>query len=324
MVVPAWTIDDPTALDNAVQKFKNTFSANLALITNGQFQIQNANFNAIWSQVQSEFGTAGIGQNDPIAVAFSAFMTSMSGSDRAAFEKLLKEPKMAAALPVTKKLFAPDGRASVVVASAFSATWTGGGIPAPVSTTNASVDQMIAGRAREASACFETSVALGSKLKTARGTGKVAGPHYASGQIASARLRNVPGGSRQEVVYDPKALADAVSKIAASVAAGQLYIFGVLSGDNHTNVGKKFPDPEHWLLVFDVVKGQFLFWDSDSSTTELSMYPSWGPGIGILFHKSDRFSTANGGSDFDAIQNNHHLHWSTRHAYQVYVARPLS
>jgi hypothetical protein len=130
--------------------------------------------------------------------------------------------------------------------------------------------------------------------------------------------------NRQTVVYDQGQLNAAVDRIKAAISRGYLYKIGVLSGLNHEDSGPRFPNPEHWLLVFAHDGAEtFVFWDSDAVVSDIWTI-GWGRGFGLLFHKFGRFSTALDDPDFNTLSNDgEHCLNPRRHRYQAYLAAPL-
>lgn len=308
-------------LDALVKGFKDTFAANPALLTNGQFQISDVLVGDIATRVRLEL--AAILPNADLEKAFAAWQDDDTNPARAAdILTIIRRDGLEAWVPQTFRIFSADPRAADVVSTTFGATWSGSGIPAPVAVAAPSAAKVAAAFKREASACFETTGALGRKYRTAMARKAPTDPAlFQSGQLANARLVTRP--TRQEIVHDAPALGAAMAKVGAALDAGVVYRAGVMSGANHTNVGKTFPDPEHWLLLFGRDGDAFLFWDSDAATTNIATFPGWGPGIGVLFFRDNRFSTAIDTADFFAISDSAHVAETERHCYQVYNLSPF-
>lgn len=313
------TLSSTSRLDTLVADFKSLFASNPALLTNGQFQITTILINVIFQIVSDELST--ILPNSDLNDAFSRWKDDRANAAHAAeILKVIKRDKLEAWLPKTVHIFSSDPKSSAFVQAAFGSLWTSSGVPAPAAVPDPTFDKLAAARKREDSACFETTSSLGRKLRTASSMSAPARGLFESGTVAGARIGSM-GGKRQEIVYNPVQLADAMSKVGATIDRGIVYRAGVMSGENHTNVGKKFPDPEHWLLIFGRDGDQFAFWDSDSATTNISRL-GWGAGFGLLFYRNNRFSTAADPADFANVSGPNHVDEPVRHCYQVYNLTP--
>src|SRR5262249_8419417 len=146
--------------------------------------------------------------------------------------------------------------------------------------TNPTADKVLALRKIERSACYKATTSMAKKFLKARGKSITFTSTPFSGVIADARIHTEKNG-RQTVTYNPSVLADQVAKIGDAISRGYVYVVGVTSGLSHDT--KKWPDPEHYLLLFayDGVD-RFIFWDSDSQVSDIRSRPQNGPGFGMV------------------------------------------
>ena len=319
------TITVSAGLDKAVADFKAIFAANPPLVTNGQFQIQQATFKAVVKVVEDEFATINPVDSD-LRSDFNDYKDSFTDPDAAArVLKTIKRKKLEAAFPETFKVFSPDpGATPQWAAGLWNGLWATGGISAAPMISRPTAAKVLAARNREVSACHDTAFSIARKFLLAKkSSAKPSKKAYSAGQMAGAALRT--SGDRQTVIYNPTAFGAEIGKLRASMLDGYIYVVGALSGLNHTNVGMAFPNPEHWLVVFAQEGDTFVFWDSDLGTADISDLPTWGPGFGLLFARNNHFSTAVDSPDFDDLDSDgNHLNNTARHRYQVYLASPLS
>lgn len=191
--------------------------------------------------------------------------------------------------------------------------------------------------------CFTCTRALARKLLKKRGITSIPGKvKIAEGQTAGATVVGPPPGTGhtvplQTIRYSSAAAINAtVVRIKAALDAGALVQCGVLSGASHEH--SVFPKPEHFVLLFDhdVVDGKdaFVFWDSDTSASNIEPAPGgpalWGPGFGCLISTDGRLSTAFDTADLSAINTDKtlqnfgmHTMQPNRHRYQVYQVQTL-
>jgi hypothetical protein len=315
-------------LNDAVKDFKSAFAVNPALITNGQFQIADATADAVIERVKNEFLKVGLADPEVLAAAktYKEDRKKFTRSDTAdAVLRTIKQKKLEKTVPETVKAFSPDPGATLVWAnSLFNMIWGSNAVPPPPTISEPTAQKARVAFKREEGACHDVTVRMARKLLTARGSTLTSIPsNFAAGQMANAQLQNEKRG-RQKVVYNQGQLDTAVGRIQAAISRGFLYLIGVLSGFNHTNVGMKFPNPEHWLLVFAHDGADtFVFWDSDAERSNIAQL-GWGQGFGLLFHKFGRFSTAMDDADFNELRDNaDHVVSPRRHRYQAYLAAPI-
>jgi hypothetical protein len=315
-------------LNDAVADFKKAFAVNPALITRGQFQISDATADAVLERVKDEF--LKVGSVDPELLAavknFKDDPKKFTKADTAnAVLRTIKQKKLETTFPETVKVFSPDPGATWVGAnSLFNTIWGGNTVPPPLTISEPTAQKLRVAFKREEGACHDVTVRMARKLLTARGSTLTSIPsNFAAGQMANAQLQNEKEG-RQKVVYNRGQLDAAVGKIQAAISRGFLYLIGVLSGFNHTNVGMVFPNPEHWLLLFAHDGADtFVFWDSDAARSNIAQL-GWGKGFGLLFHKFGRFSTAMDDADFNELRDDaDHVVSPRRHRYQAYLAKPI-
>jgi hypothetical protein len=207
----------------------------------------------------------------------------------------------------------------------FNTIWGSNAIPPAPTILEPTAAKARVAYQREQGACHDTTLRMARKLLSARGSTLTSDPskNYSAGQIAGAQLTDEAEG-RQRVVYNQGQLDAAVDRIKAALSRGYLYLIGVLSGLNHTNVGMKFPNPEHWLLLFKHDGADaFVFWDSDAVVSDIRQL-GWERGFGLLFHRFGRFSTAMDDPDFHELRDDgDHVAFPKRHRYQAYLASPI-
>jgi hypothetical protein len=320
----AVTLTVANVLNDAVTDFKAAFAVNPALITNGQFQITDATLVAVRRRVTTEF--TAVGSVDPeVRAAFDRYWDDRSQSNADDVLNTIKRKSLEATFPETVKTFSPDPGATFAWANGvFNTLWGSPAIPPPPIILEPTAQKARVAFEREKSACHDTTVLMARKLLNARSPTLGSDPsNYSAGQIANAQLRNEAAG-RQTVVYNQGQLDAAVGRIQSAMSRGYLYLIGVLSGLNHTNVGMRFPNPEHWLLLFKHDGADtFVFWDSDAVVSDIRQL-GWGRGFGLLFHKFGRFSTAMDDPDFNELRDEgDHVVFPKRHRYQAYLASPI-
>jgi hypothetical protein len=312
-------------IETAVTNFKNTFSASPSLITNGQFQVTDATIIAVLRRVDAEFTRVGAVDSE-VRAAFDSF--KRDSTDQATADAVLatiKRKGLEATFPETVKVFSPDpGATSAWANGMFNTIWGSNAIAAVPAIPDPTAQKIRAANVMEQDKCHKTTVRMGQKLLAARGSTLTRIPsNYSAGQIANAQLRKQTA-DRQTVVYDQGQLDAAVDKIKDALSHGYLYKIGVLSGLNHEDSGPRFPNPEHWLLVFAHDNADtFVFWDSDAVRSDIGTF-NWGRGFGLLFHKFGRFSTAMDDPDFNTLyRDGNHVLFQSRHRYQAYLADPI-
>jgi hypothetical protein len=315
-------------LNDAVSDFKKAFAVNPTLITRGQFQISDATADAVIERVKDEFLKVGLADPEVLAAAknYKEDRKKFTRADTAdAVLRTIKQKKLETTVPETVNAFSPDPGATLVWAnSMFNMIWGSNAVPPPPMISEPTAQKARVAFKREAGACHDVTVRMARKLLTARGSTLTSNSlNFAAGQIANAQLRNEERG-RQKVVYNQSQLGAAVGKIQVAISRGYLYLIGVLSGFNHTNVGMKFPNPEHWLLLFaHDGNDTFVFWDSDAAVSNIAQL-GWDKGFGLLFHRFGRFSTAMDDPDFNELRDNaDHVVSPRRHRYQAYLAKPI-
>jgi hypothetical protein len=174
----------------------------------------------------------------------------------------------------------------------------------------------------EKSLCYDVARSVARKYFA--NTSGLSVPNYLrinDGAIAGASVSRLG----MEIIFKNKdALPYIVDKMGDVIAGGGMLLGGTLSGSTHANTGKKFPDPEHYLLIFAKESNRLLFWDSDSAATEISQ-PNWPATFGLLFQIEGHLSTGFDGNDlFSFNDNSEHLQFPKRHRYQVYHVATLS
>jgi hypothetical protein len=307
-----------------VNGFKALFAANPTLVTNGQFQISNVLKKALANIFLAEESAAAVspwGLHQAVADFLDNPKKPNAITD---VRRLIIDNHAEATYPQTLVAFADDPGASASVNTQFRQLWGTGGAPPAFSVSTPTAANYKAAFIKEKDACFATTVSMAKKFQTARNDPiDYTGDLVSGGKIAGASLKNEASG-RQTVSYSPAALSDAVTKIGDAITHGYVYVLGGESGVNHTNTGKAFGDPEHYLLVFAYDgAGKFAFWDSDAFVSNIRSQGT-GPGFGILFFADGHFSTARDQTDFDGIDaGGDHTSEPQRHRYQIYYANPI-
>jgi hypothetical protein len=142
------TLTVANVIDNAVTDFKNTFSANPSLITNGQFQVTDATIIAVNKRVQDEFTMVGAVDPD-VRAAFIRFQANpwvQSTAD--AVLATIKQKSLEATFPETVKVFSPDPTAQVSVNSVYNAIWNNNAIPPAPTILNPTAEKHRAANAK--------------------------------------------------------------------------------------------------------------------------------------------------------------------------------
>jgi hypothetical protein len=184
-------------------------------------------------------------------------------------------------------------------------------------------EKVLAMRKKEKSACGTVAFSMAQKVLKARKAGITFTSPPFSGIIGNASIRT-EADKKQTVTYNPSTFADQVAKIGDAISRGYVYVVGATSGLAHDL--KKWPDPEHYLLLFAYDGGtNFAFWDPDAQRSDIASRPVDGQGFGIAKLLDTHFSTAWTSADFDEIdpRTGDHKWEPTRHRYQLYQAQPL-
>jgi hypothetical protein len=323
----AFALTVAQVIKDAVKDFKAAFAANQLLITRGQSQVMIATTIKVEERVLTEF--ARVGSVDPdVQAAFDNYVKNVLSKPRAdAVLHAVKHKQLETTLPETVKAFSPDPEATKAWANGlFNTIWGSNAITPPPPIINPTAQKVRAAFEVEKDACHATTVAMARKFLHAKRPTLTSIPaNYSSGQIAHAVCpQTLEAGRRQTIRYHQAELDAAVGRIQAAIARGYLYKIGVESGLNHLDSGPRFPNPEHWLLLFAHDGADaFVFWDSTPFSSHLAQF-DWGPGFGLLFHKFGRFSTAWDDSDFNELSDKgDHVYNQTRHRYQAYLAQPI-
>jgi hypothetical protein len=315
-------------INDAVTDFMAAFAANLSLVRRGQFAISFAIRVQLALRVEAEFNTVGSVDSE-VRAAFEGFNKEPSQENANAVLNTIKRKKLEKTLPETVKAFSPDPDATLAWANRqYDIVWGNTGISPPPSIINPTAQKAQVMNAKELDKCFDVTIAMANKLLTASGSTLTPNPsNLKVGKLGNAALGRLIAG-RQTVSYDPILLNADIDRLKAAMRRDYLYLIGVESGLNHINQGKIFPDPEHYLLLFQHDDADtFVFWDSDASRSNITQL-RWGQGFGLLFNRFNRFSTALDDPDFDNLVNagdlnGDHINFPRRHRYQAYLAWPI-
>jgi hypothetical protein len=123
------------------------------------------------------------------------------------------------------------------------------------------------------------------------------------------------------LTYASTQLQTSITAAIQVLAAGGYLNAGCLSGIDHES---DHPPIEHYILIFANKDKQFLFWDPDTSATNIrSAASQLGPAIGILTYDTTDPSqpTFSTGTDFEDLKNvdpsGNHERNPQRHRYQI-------
>lgn len=135
-----------------------------------------------------------------------------------------------------------------------------------------------------------------------------------------------------------RTLKQILGNIVQALRQGHLVLCGVLSGILDDSK-KKFPNPEHYILLFSYEKIEdedtFVFWDSDPTCSNISVFDKWGTSFGVVFFNTKEidtitktpfpmFSTACDLDDLNRVSlSGDHQDVTRRHRYQVYYVQTL-
>jgi hypothetical protein len=130
------------------------------------------------------------------------------------------------------------------------------------------------------------------------------------------------------------ALNKLIENIKKALDAGLLVRCGVLSGlqqvperwetkNAGTSTEFKFYNPDHFILIFGYDENRFIFWDSDSTVSDIQK-TGMGKGFGVLSFTGKTFSTGIDDADLANIDGNgDHKSLLKRHRYQVLSVQTL-
>jgi hypothetical protein len=338
------SLPNPDFIVKNVNDFKSLFRANPNLIRMGQFYCQNHAWEAVEKITDAELQAASR-QPDAVAGAIRKYFAPadwegdedggpMSKHVILAREvvKAIRQSNSEATYPRTLKAFTPDPTAGTWARGLHREVWGNDNIPPPTLLMNPSADMILQARLIEADKCYHTTGSMAKKYFKARNKPATGLPWTPPFTPAGSYQLGKPILTRNgtTVVYnDATGLQDALTKMRDSIARGFIYVVGVVSGAKHDGTGtRKFPYPEHWLMVYaNNGADDWVFWDSDSETSNIAGLRT-GPGFGMLRKIPEHFSTAFDGPDFTNLAPgddggpNYHALVPMRHRYQAYTAEP--
>jgi hypothetical protein len=123
------------------------------------------------------------------------------------------------------------------------------------------------------------------------------------------------------LAYQSAPLQAAMDKATALLTAGGYLVAGCLSGKEYQK--GQHPFPEHYILLFAAQGNRYLYWDPDTTTTDIDdLRTKLRPAIGILVHDTSdpahpTFTTGFDFADLSTINGDYHTAHPKRHRYQV-------